>query len=355
MDENGYIGRLLELLKLDEIENYVGEQFSGNLSFRELVIQMTQKGEGSWNLKTVMEHIFSLVFSELTDGRTLLIQMLLLVCLFAVFQRFLVQGEPFVSEMSFFLVYGGMMLLMMQSFLLVSDVTQDGISSVIEFVQVLVPAYATTLMLSGNAASAGIFYEMMFGIIYVLEWALKVFVIPAIHIYVLLMLMDHFFLQHKFSKFGELIASAIHLFRKVAIGGVLSLSAVQSLLAPARDRISQSAVLKSLSILPGVGNGVHLAEEVLLSCGMLVKNSVGVAGLVILLLICLTPVIKVLCFCFLYKFTAAVLQPVSDARILGAVSGVAKGCTMYFEVMVDAMLLFLIAISMITASTSFVY
>jgi stage III sporulation protein AE len=65
--------------------------------------------------------------------------------------------------------------------------------------------------------------------------------------------------------------------------------------------------------------------------------------------------VKVLCFSFLYKLIAAILQPVSDPRILGAVNGVAKGSAMYFEIMVDSMLLFLITVALVTASTSFIY
>ena len=318
------------------MDAYLSEHIDGNLSFYELVAQNVASEGKLQGVKNVGKQIWELFFAELAGGKTLLLQMLLLSCLFAFFQRLLVKPDAYVSQMSFFIVYGA-----------VTDVTG--------FLQVLVPAYATTLMLSGNTASAGMFYELMFALIYLLEWTLKHMVVPGIHMYVLLELMDHFFAEHKFSKLADLIATVVRLFRKVAIGGVIGISAIQSLLAPARDRISQSAVLKSLSVLPGVGNGFHLAEEVLLGCGMLVKNSVGVAGLVVLLILCITPVIKVLCFTFLYKIIAAILQPVCDSRILGAVNGVAKGSSMYFDVIVDSMLLFLIAIAMVTASTSFIY
>ena len=318
------------------MDAYLSEHIDGNLSFYELVAQNVASEGKLQGVKNVGKQIWELFFAELAGGKTLLLQMLLLSCLFAFFQRLLVKPDAYVSQMSFFIVYGA-----------VTDVTG--------FLQVLVPAYATTLMLSGNTASAGMFYELMFALIYLLEWTLKHMVVPGIHMYVLLELMDHFFAEHKFSKLADLIATVVRLFRKVAIGGVIGISAIQSLLAPARDRISQSAVLKSFSVLPGVGNGFHLAEEVLLGCGMLVKNSVGVAGLVVLLILCITPVIKVLCFTFLYKIIAAILQPVCDSRILGAVNGVAKGSSMYFDVIVDSMLLFLIAIAMVTASTSFIY
>jgi stage III sporulation protein AE len=354
-DESGYLERLLALLKLDEVDSYVGSRINSSLSFRELVEEIAQNGGGFQSLRIVGSQILSLFLGELAEGKTLLLQMLLIACLFAVFQRLLIRQDTYVSQMSFFVVYGAVILLLMESFLLVSGVAESGISNLTDFLQLLVPAYATTLMLSGNAASAGIFYEMMFAVIYLLEWALGHLIIPGIHIYVLLLLMDHFFVEHKFSKLAELIASGIRFFRKIAIGGVLGFGVVQSLLAPARDRISQSTVLKTLSVLPGVGGSVELAEEVLLSCGMLVKNSVGVAGLVILLIICLTPVVKVLCFCFLYKLIAAVLEPVCDPRILGAVGGVAKGSSMFFEILVDSMLLFLIIVALVTASTSFIY
>jgi stage III sporulation protein AE len=354
-EESGYLERLLALLKLDEVDSYIGSQLNGGLSFRELVEQLVENGGVTGGIKDIGNWIVTLFFGELADGKTLLLQMLMLACLFAVFQRLLLRPDAYISQMSFLGVYGAVMMLLMESFLLVSQVVESGISDVTNFLKVLVPAYATTLMLCGNAATAGIFYEMMFALSYVLEWALARFIIPGIHIYVLLVLMDNFFVEHKFSRLADLIASVIGFFRKIAVGGVLGIGVVQSLLAPARDRISQSAVLKSLSVLPGVGNGVRLAEEVLVSCGMLVKNSVGVAGLVILLLICLTPVIKVLCFTFLYKLIAAILQPVCDPRILGAVGGVAKGSTMYLNIMVDSMLLFLITVALVVASTSFIY
>jgi stage III sporulation protein AE len=354
-DESGYLERLLALLKLDELDAYTDKALSGQISFRALVEQMVENGGSLAGLKGIGNWVLQLFFGELAGGKTLLLEMLLLACLFAVFQRLLIRPDVYVSQISFFLVYGAVILLLMESFLLVSGVVESAVSDVIGFLQVLVPAYATTLMLCGNAATAGIFYEMMFAFAYLLEWSLTKFVVPGIHIYVVLVLMDNFFAEHKFSKLAELIAAVIRFFRKIAVGGVLGIGVVQSLLTPARDRISQNAVLKSLSVLPGVGNGVQLAEEVLLSCGMLVKNSVGVAGLVILLVICLTPVLKVLCFAFLYKLIAAVLQPICDPRILGAVGGVAKGSSMFFEIMVDSMLLFLITIAFVTASTSFIY
>ena len=130
----------------------------------------------------------------------------------------------YVSNMSFLVVYGAMMLLLMQSFLLLHQVLQDGMQMVIDFLEALVPAYATTLMLSGNAASAGIFYEMTFGMVLLLESAFKLFLVPAIHVFVLLELVDHLFEEEKLSKLAELIESGIGICIKIAVGSAIGIS-----------------------------------------------------------------------------------------------------------------------------------
>lgn len=91
-----------------------------------------------------------------------------------------------------------------------------------------------------------------------------------------------------------------------------------------------------------------------MGCGMVIKNSMGAAALVLLVLIALTPVIKVFGFYVMYRISAALLAPFCDKRIAQSVYDVGRGCSIYLKVMTTVMLLFFITISMISASTAFV-
>ncbi len=350
-----YLDFIMQELHLEEVDEFSKENLPKKLSFSEMVKQLVNGNEEKINTQVIGTWIVDLFFYELASAKPLFIQMLILAILFAVINRFFIQSGSYVSEMSFFMIYGAMMILLMQSFLLISDVVISAVEKVSDFLTMLVPAYATTLMLSGNASSAGAFYELIFGMICVLEWAMKTLFVPGIHIFVLLMFLDHLFEEEKLTKFAELIESAVQIFLKVAMGGVIGLGVVQSLISPARDRISESVVLKSLSAIPGIGNSIHFAEEILLGCGMIVKNSVGVAGLIILAIICVVPIIKVFSFTFLYRLLGAVLQPIADKRIVECMQGVARGSSLYLKIMTNTMVLFLITISMVTAATSFIY
>lgn len=98
---------------------------------------------------------------------------------------------------------------------------------------------------------------------------------------------------------------------------------------------------KTASVIPGLGNAVGSVTELLLGAGIVMKSCVGTAGLVVLVLISLVPLLKALCLAFFYKLAAAVTEPVSDKRISGCLKGLANGGMLYVKLLGYSVLLFL--------------
>lgn len=67
----------------------------------------------------------------------------------------------------------------------------------------------------------------------------------------------------------------------------------------------------------------------------------------------LTPLVKTLIFSLMYRLLSAVLQPVSDSRIVDGIEAVARAGNLYYIVIRDASILFFIVIAIVCASTSF--
>jgi stage III sporulation protein AE len=226
---------------------------------------------------------------------------------------------------------------------------------IVSFLTAFIPTYAATLLVSGNATSAGVFYELTFGMIYVLELAMKLFFLPGVHVFVLLVVMDHLFEENRLSKLAGLLEDAIRLALKLGMGVVLGVGVVQSLLAPAKDRLATSSVYQGIEAIPGVGNTLGATGEILVGCGILIKNCVGTAALVVLFVITAAPLLKVFGFQVMYRLVSALLEPFCDKRIVQCVHDVGRACGIYGKLLLDAMLLFLITIALIAASTSFIY
>jgi stage III sporulation protein AE len=91
--------------------------------------------------------------------------------------------------------------------------------------------------------------------------------------------------------------------------------------------------------------------EVAIGTAVLVKNGIGMAGAVICVALCIVPLAQSACIVLVYKLAAAVIQPVSDKRIVGCIETVGEGCRMLLRVIFTTGLLFLLTIAVVSAVT----
>jgi len=58
---------------------------------------------------------------------------------------------------------------------------------------------------------------------------------------------------------------------------------------------------------------------------VLIKNSMGAAAIVVLLVLSLAPVLKLAVLAVLYQGAASLLQPISDKRLVACIAGWPRG------------------------------
>ena len=93
--------------------------------------------------------------------------------------------------------------------------------------------------------------------------------------------------------------------------------------------------------------------EIMVGSGIIIKNGIGVAAIIIILALCAGPLVKVGVMAFLYKVLAAMIQPVSDKRLIGCISSAGEGGRLLGKAVVTTTVMFLVTIAMVTAATTF--
>ena len=116
------------------------------------------------------------------------------------------------------------------------------------------------------------------------------------------------------------------------------------------DRLAGNTIAKTIQMVPGLGNVVDGMGQIFISSGLVIKNSVGVAALVILVLICAVPFLKMAFLAVLYKFLAAVLEPIADKRLSGGMNGIANGGMLYLRILGTCLMLFFLTIALTAAA-----
>ena len=92
-----------------------------------------------------------------------------------------------------------------------------------------------------------------------------------------------------------------------------------------------------------LGDGV----DSILGCGVILKNAIGVIGVIIIAGICIIPIVKLIAFSIMYSITSAAIEPLADekiANLLDEMSGVFK---LLLAVVCSVSALFIIGITLV--------
>ena len=132
------------------------------------------------------------------------------------------------------------------------------------------------------------------------------------------------------------------------------ISAIYGFTTPALDAVSGKAIKFAVgSLVPVVGSFLSDTLETVISGARLMKNAVGTAGIVIMCMICLAPVLKIGAMQLMLRLTAAVAEPLADKRVSSMLWEISEAVTMIFGTVIMVAVLFMINLSIILAATNF--
>lgn len=343
---------LLEQYDLGEMEEELDRLFPEEKpDFKETLLDIM-----SGDLTVTTELLKELAGKQLTyafqSSRKTLIHILILAVVAAVFTQF---GGVFqnrhISEVSFYMVYLLMIALCLDSFRAVIDWASGGIESLTSFMGVFYPVFFLSVTIAKGSVSAAAFYHLVLLLIYLVELFITGVILPLIHVYMMVKILNFLSMEDYLSKFAELIELFVSWSLKTLVAVTAGLGVVQSLISPAIDTVKRSVITRSAEAVPGVGDAIGGVTEVVLGTAVLVKNAIGMTGAVICFAICLLPLLQTGGVVLMYKLAAAVLQPVSDKRITGCIESVGEGCRLLMRVIFTTGLLFLLTIVIAAAAT----
>ena len=342
--------QLLDEIQIDDMQKMLNEIMADHtFSVREALLNLIN-GEEPISKETVRSFLCSLFFSEMKNEKEMIWKLLLIILIAAVLAEFAdVFGDGQVGSISFYIVYLALFMILMENFTRLGNVLSQRLMGLVNFMKVLSPAYFMTVTASTGAATAAVFYEGVLLMVWAIQWLLVNLFLPVINLSVLLKMVNHLSKEEMLSKMAELLDVAVSWGLKTLLGTVVGLQIVRNMVSPVIDTLKRSAIGKTASAIPGIGNAVTAVTELVLTSAVMVRNSLGVVIVILLLVIGAGPVIHYGSLSLIYRFLAALAQPVSDKRVVGALTTMGEGCVLLLKLLMTAevlcMLTFLIVIA----------
>lgn len=343
--------KLMEDMELGQMQDAVNQILKEDSFSIEEILNQILKGESLFQKETMSKWFKNIVKAQLQREQKAMFQVVLLVLLAAVFSNFTaVFGDGKTGETSFYITYMLLLALLIKSFGSMGVELKELLENFILFLKALMPSYFLAVTASSGSATAMIFYEAVLFLIYVIQVVFLKGIVPVIYVLALVELVNYLHSEDFLSKMAELLQTLIEWSLKSCMAVVLGMQLIQNMIGPAMDSLKRDIIGKTAASIPGIGNAINGVTEVALGTAVIIRNGIGVVGIIILVCIGIRPVIRLALLAFLYKLLAAVVQPVSDKRMTGALSTIGNGYVLFLKVLLCMELLIFITIAILSIS-----
>jgi len=238
--------------------------------------------------------------------------------------------------------------LSIKAFQLAVTAGTKAVDAMMSLMYALLPLLTTALAAVGGMTSAAVMHPIFIAAVGLMGMLVQKVVFPLLQVTVALGIAGNLFPDFPVKRLAGLVERTAGLLLGTAFVAFTAVVAARGMLAPVADGVTMRAA-KYLGgkIVPILGNTFSQALEVAVGGSLLIKNGLGVLGLSAIILIAAFPLIKILALVFIYRIVTAVIEPISDSRLVAAMASCGSVLTIVFVAVLISAVIFLLIITLL--------
>lgn len=346
-----------QLINLDtsQIDVLFGEFVDENspfasVSFKEKIKDLIN-GNLSVNTSSFISFIGSFFVEEILAFLPIICLVVAIAVLYSMLSGFAKQNN--VSNVLYFVCYGAIVALILVSTTGIIKLATDSLFGIKSQMEAIFPLLLSVLTALGGTASASIYQPAMAILCNIVITVFTNILLPIFIFKLVFNIISNISPSLKFNKFSDFFGSCF----KWIIGFVLTIFStvvsIQGLMAGSVDGISiKTAKYTIKGSVPIVGGFIADGMGLIMISSSLIKNAIGVGGLILLFSTILLPVVKVIVFSLLLKLASAILEPVADSKICGFVSDISKSISHIIALILGVAFMYFIIVGLVMCSAN---
>ncbi|WP_145131905.1 stage III sporulation protein AE [Paenibacillus sp. Y412MC10] len=346
-----------ENLPKDQVEKYwdtLMKEYGGFFPDQKTpsFMDMLLPGGSGFSLKSVLTAAGTFMWHEVLYNGKLLVTIVILSIMSMILETLQAAFErKTVSKVAYALCYMVIIVLAINSFNVAIGYAKEAIDRMIDFMMAMVPLLFALLASMGNIVTVSVTHPLIIFMINTIGTLIHVMVFPLLFFSAVLHLVSSLSDKYKLTQMANLLRNISVGLLGVLLTIFLGVISVQGITGSITDGVTiRAAKYVSGSFIPVVGKMFADATDTVISASLLVKNSIGLAGVIIILFLCAFPAIKILTLALIYKLSAAIMQPLGDSPITACLDTIGKSMIYVFAALAAVGLMFFLAITiMLTA------
>lgn len=355
-DENSANKLNGETEKIEKLYDYISNMKTKNellrdVDFKEYVKNFMKSGNGQVSTKKIINAVSMYLVRELAASIKLLAVLVIIAIICALItnlqKAFSSEG---LSNIAYFACYSLLIIIMAKSFYIGVDIARSTINDMTNFMLALVPILIMLLTTTGSFIEATIMDPIIIGSITISAEIFMNFIIPLICMSFVLQFVNNLSSEYKIDKLTKLLNQVALWSQGIIMTVFIGIMTIRGVTSSTIDEVTaKTAKFAVDNFVPIVGKSLSDAVSTVAGYAILVKNSLSSLGLLVLILILLFPVVKLVVLIVLYKLTAALIEPISDSRMVNCINSAGDSLTLITGCLICVSVMFFIMIAIVAA------
>ncbi|MDF2607745.1 MAG: spoIIIAE [Bacillales bacterium] len=284
-----------------------------------------------------------------------LLGMLILLSILSTFLQTLQNSfeKTTVTKVANFIVFVVLVIIALNSFDIAMKLTLDAVETMIHFVTAMLPIFIALIAATGGIISASFFHPLILFIMNTSGILIKTIILPLLFVSTLLSLVSLLSENYKVTNLAALLRNTSIALLGAFLTVFLAVVSVQGSATAISDGIAvRTAKFVTGNFIPVIGRVFTEAAETVAGATMILKNTVGIAGVIVMLIIVIFPALKILAIALTYKIAAAILQPIGAGQITNCIDIIGKSILYLFASLGIVSIMFFLTITVMIAASN---
>ncbi len=329
-----------EMQQLEE-EDYYDEETVGYGSFTDLM-KAVVSGDIRLSFSEVVSRLWERMIQEIREQGREILELAVFLILSGLLKNLDVSfGNTQVGQVAFYVLFSAAVALLFRSFTGAYQIALRVGGRVSRLLLCLIPVLAAIKTASGGQISAMVESGMLIGGIDFASWLVQNVFFTGILLFIVFASVGQLAGQNMTGRLSKLAKKLVQKGIKAVSGLFLFLMGFQGLSAGAADTWVKKTMISAAGAVPVVGDAIGGAVNAVFAGAELIGRSVGSAGVILLMGICLIPLARLAAIWLLYKVGAALLSPISDPKLTELIDAAADAIGMLMGVLIVLIGMFL--------------
>ena len=312
IDEQKELFGITDFVK--EAEKYSGDFFEDI----DVTETLSQAITGKINNNKIYKTTLNILGKEVKSSITTLISILIIIVIHSILKSISDSLEDdSISKIIYYVQYILIVTIVMSNFGQIIELVRETTRNLVGFMNSLIPILIVLMTYTGTAITSNLVQPVLLFMINFIGNVMQNVLIPIVLVVTVLAIVSKISERAQIVKITKFLKSSVTWFLGVILTLFVGVLSLEGTLTSSVDGITAKTTKAAVSsLIPVVGKILGDTVDSVLGCGVILKNAVGVVGVIVIIGICVIPIIKLGTLSIIYNLASGIIEPIADEKIV---------------------------------------